>query len=330
MTPDLQAADLAIWIVLALTVGAAVLVPTMDRRRQAKARLKSRVGEIAGAMGGAGQTPGAGGAAASINQSSLRRWPAAFQRWYEALDNWFALAGGAAMLFRIVIVFGVLGGALGFAAASFLLWDDVTRFLAALTGMIAAPAAAAAAYRRRRLGKFLDQFPAAIDFVIRGAQAGIPVTGSISMISGEFDAPLGPEFKRMSDQLAIGASIGDVLAMARKRIAVTEFHMFTVSVALQRQAGGRISETMGNLSFVLRARHEQRLKIKALTSEVRASAGIVSAVPFGLAGIIFLIDPSGLFLLTETETGRSMLNFGLIMLAIGFGVMRLIMGTVKP
>lgn len=132
----------------------------------------------------------------------------------------------------------------------------------------------------RRLKQFIGLFPDAIDLIVRGLRAGLPVGESINMVAREVQAPVGPIFASIGDSVRLGVTLEKALLDTARKLHCTEFNFFTTSIILQRETGGNLGEILGNLSQVLRSRLTMRMKIKAMSSEARASAIIVGSLPF--------------------------------------------------
>jgi len=187
--------------------------------------------------------------------------------------------------------------------------------------VIAAPIVAAIVVYRKLLERFrtrfLNQLPDAMDLIVRATQAGVPATQAIRAVGERYDAPLGPEFRRMGNSLFLGNDLQDVLDEAALRIELPDFSFFSVCLLLQRETGGSLAETLENLSGIIRARRDLRLKTRALTAEGRLAGAILSALPFLITGALMLINPEYINVLFETETGQSLLWVAVIMLVIG-------------
>jgi len=165
--------------------------------------------------------------------------------------------------------------------------------------------------------RFLNQMPDAMDLIVRASQAGIPATQAIRTVGERFDAPLGPEFRRMGDSLFLGNDLEEVLDDAALRIELPDFSFFTVCLLLQRETGGSLAETLENLSGIIRARRDLRLKTKALTAEGRLAGSILAALPFVITAVMLSTNPDYINVLFETETGQKMLWVAVVMLVIG-------------
>lgn len=173
----------------------------------------------------------------------------------------------------------------------------------------------------RRLKAFTAEFPEAIDLIVRGLKAGLPVPASIRTVGDEIRPPLGTEFALISDRLRIGQNLDEALRIAAERIPTPEFNFFVISLAVQRETGGNLSETLENLSDILRKRRQMRQKIKAMSAEAKTSAMILGSLPFLMYGIMMLLNPSYLDVLFEDPRGLLMVGFGLASLLTGIAVM---------
>jgi tight adherence protein B len=173
----------------------------------------------------------------------------------------------------------------------------------------------------RRVKKFLADFPEAIDLIIRGLRSGLPVPESIRIVGQEIKGPVGTEFALISDRIRFGETLEDALWDAAGRIDLPDFKFFVVSLSVQRETGGNLAETLENLSEILRKRRQMKLKIKAMSSEARASAMILGSLPFLMFAIMFVINSGYVMTLFSDPRGLAMVGFAFACLAVGVGVM---------
>ena len=143
----------------------------------------------------------------------------------------------------------------------------------------------------KRTNAFINKFPDGIDLLVRGLRSGLPVTETLGIVATEVPGPVGFEFKTVMDRMKVGKSMEDALQDTADRLAIAEFNFFTTTLAIQRETGGNLAETLSNLGDVLRKRAQMKLKIRALSSESKASAYIVGALPFIVFGMIWFINP---------------------------------------
>jgi tight adherence protein B len=168
--------------------------------------------------------------------------------------------------------------------------------------------------------RFLDGFPDLIDLIVRAVRAGVPVTHVIHTASTEVQEPLRTEFRIMGDSLQVGLDLEEVLAVAVERIGIADFSFFCVCLLLQRETGGQLSETLENLSGIVRTRREIRQKTKALTGEARITTKILAAIPIIILASQYLLNKEYLMVLFDTAAGQKCLTFAAISLVIGISV----------
>lgn len=143
----------------------------------------------------------------------------------------------------------------------------------------------------RRIAKFNLRFPDAIELLVRGLRSGLPISETLTVVAKEVPDPVGIEFRKVVEKMKIGNTMDESLEEAAKRIPTPEFKFFRITLAIQRETGGNLAETLSNLASVLRQRSQMKLKIKAMSSESKASAYIVGSLPFIVFGLIMMINP---------------------------------------
>jgi tight adherence protein B len=173
----------------------------------------------------------------------------------------------------------------------------------------------------RRLAKFTQQFPDAIDLIVRALRAGLPLSEALVTIAQEAADPVGIEFRRVVGWLAIGRPVEAALWEMERHIDSAELRFFIISIATQTQTGGNLGDTLGNLADILRQRALMRMKIKAMTGEARTSAGVLGSLPFVIALLMSVTNPGYIAPLFSDPRGWIMLAGGAAMLAIGVGIM---------
>jgi len=145
---------------------------------------------------------------------------------------------------------------------------------------------------KKRTANFNAKFPDAIELLVRGLRSGLPVTETLSVVAQEVPGPVGAEFKGIVERIKIGRTMEESLQETADRLGIPEFNFFCITLAIQRETGGNLAETLSNLSDVLRKRAQMKLKIKAMSSESKASAYIVGALPFIVFTMIWWINPT--------------------------------------
>jgi tight adherence protein B len=144
---------------------------------------------------------------------------------------------------------------------------------------------------KARIGKFTTKFPDAIELLVRGLRSGLPVTETLGVVAQEVPGPVGQEFKLVIERIKIGRTMEEALQETADRLNTPEFSFFCITLAIQRETGGNLAETLSNLATVLRMRAQMKLKIKAMSSESKASAYIVGSLPFIVFSMIYYINP---------------------------------------
>ncbi|GAB4151368.1 MAG: type II secretion system F family protein [Sphingomonadales bacterium] len=172
-----------------------------------------------------------------------------------------------------------------------------------------------------RIKKFTQLFPDAIDLIVRGLKSGLPVNQSIAAVGREFADPIGIEFRQVTDKVKLGKTMETALWDMAKRIDTPDFKFFVITLAIQRETGGNLAETLGNLSDILRKRQQLKLKIKAMSSEAKASAYIVGALPFIMFGMLLMLNFSyASMMFTDTRAMIAGVG-GLLWMGVGVLIM---------
>lgn len=175
---------------------------------------------------------------------------------------------------------------------------------------------------QRRKDAFFQEFPEGIDMLVRAVRAGLPVSQAIESAAAELSGPVATEFRRIADELTIGTDFATALANAAARVRLQEFDFFVVTLALQRQTGGRLTEVLDNLSQIIRARSDMRAKVRALTADGRASANVIGGLPVVAAGALFLLNPDYIGRLVDEPSGRIMATVAIGLIVVGMVLVR--------
>lgn len=170
--------------------------------------------------------------------------------------------------------------------------------------------------------KMINQFADALDVIVRGVKTGLPLNECIRIIAKESPEPLRKEFLTFADNLSMGSGLDRALAQLYKRMPLQEVNFFAIVLTIQSKAGGNLSEALGNLSTVIRSRKMMREKVKALSSEAKASAFIIGSLPFAVGLMVFMTTPDYIMELFLTETGHVILAMAMTMMGLGITVMR--------
>ena len=144
---------------------------------------------------------------------------------------------------------------------------------------------------KRRINKFTVNFPDAIELMVRGLRSGLPISETLGIVASEIGGPVGIEFRAVADKMKIGRTMEAALQETADRLGTPEFQFFVITLAIQRETGGNLAETLSNLADVLRKRSQMKLKIRAMSSESKASAYIVGSLPFVVFTLVWMINP---------------------------------------
>jgi tight adherence protein B len=176
--------------------------------------------------------------------------------------------------------------------------------------------------KKRRESKFLNNFPDAVDVIVRGIKAGLPLLDSLKLIAAESDEPIRSEIRGIIETQTVGIPLGEACLRLYERMPVAEANFFGIVVSIQQRAGGNLSETLGNLSRVLRDRKKMKAKIQAMSMEAKASASIIGALPIVVMSLVYFTSPAYIELLWTEPLGRVMLACCGVWMSVGVFVMR--------
>jgi tight adherence protein B len=176
--------------------------------------------------------------------------------------------------------------------------------------------------KNRREKKFLAALPDAVDVIVRGIKAGLPLFESIKVVAADAPEPLRSEFYAIIETQAIGIPLGEACMRLYERMPVPEANFFGIVISIQQKSGGNLSEALGNLSKVLRDRKKMAEKIQAMSMEAKASAAIIGSLPPIVMILVYLSTPGYISLLWTHPTGQLMLVGCAIWMSIGIMVMK--------
>ncbi|MGC1469901.1 MAG: type II secretion system F family protein [Sphingorhabdus sp.] len=224
-----------------------------------------------------------------------------------ALNQYLYVSGG---------IFIALFGILTIKGAPMLLAIGGATFLA-----LAVPHFSVSYLIGKRITNFTAKFPEAIELLVRGLKSGLPVGETLGVVAREIPGPVGEEFKIVTEKIKIGKTMEDALQDTADRLGTPEFQFFVITLAIQRETGGNLAETLSNLADVLRKRAQMKLKIRAMSSESKASAYIVGSLPFIVFGLVWSVNPEYLsgFFVEQRLMIAGMI--GLVWMGIGVGIM---------
>jgi tight adherence protein B len=229
---------------------------------------------------------------------------------------------GLSLTSRQFILFSA-GAGVGLGVLVFLLsHNPLIAAGVAIIGVLGLPNFTLSFLRNRRVKNFINEFPNAIDVIVRGVRAGLPLGDCVRIVAGEAAEPVRTEFRIMVESQALGLTLAEAVERSVERMPITEMNFFAIVIAIQAKAGGNLSEALGNLSRVLRERKKMKGKIAAMSMEAKASAGIIGCIPFAVTGMLYASSPDYICLLWTTSHGRIIAGIGLFWMAIGTAVMK--------
>ena len=176
--------------------------------------------------------------------------------------------------------------------------------------------------RAKRFKAFSQEFPNGLDVIVRGVKAGLPLVDCMKVIAQEANEPVCSEFREIIEDQTLGLPMDEAVMRLQDRMPISEARFFSIVIAIQSKTGGSLSEALSNLSHVLRERKKMQGKIKAMSSEAKASAGIIGALPIIVALLVYFTTPDYILLLFTTDTGNNALYGSAIWMMMGVGVMK--------
>lgn len=220
-----------------------------------------------------------------------------------------------------ILVMAIIAVGEAFSAANFIGLPVPVAALLGIASGVAIPHMLIGFLIKRRQARFTAEFPEGIDVIVRGLRAGLPVSESIIAVGRELSGPVSDTFADVSERLSLGDPVEVAVQEAGIKIDTPEIKFFGISLSIQRETGGNLAETLSNLSDILRRRRQMKLKIKALSSEARASAYILGCLPFVMFTLLYLVNNSYIMKLFDDPRGIVMVVIGLCMMACGGFVM---------
>jgi tight adherence protein B len=175
--------------------------------------------------------------------------------------------------------------------------------------------------RKKYQNQFLDELPNAVEAIVRGVKTGLPLNDSMRVVAKDTKEPVKSEFGRVLDQQSFGFSMTEAVQILLERVPLPEVNFFVVVISVQQQAGGNLSEALGNLARVLRNRKKMKQKVAAMSSEAKASAGIIGSLPVFVSIMVSFVSPQYLSPLISTPIGQIWLGVAVIMMCFGVFVM---------
>ena len=217
------------------------------------------------------------------------------------------------------LIFGILLG----AVALVLKQNPFVCLMVFITGFLGLPRMFLKKKAAKRQKKFLEEFADALEAIIRLLRAGMPVSEAISMVGREFTGPVGEEMAKIYDTQKVGIPLEEACMLATRRMPITEMKMFATGIAIQAQTGASLSDVLGNLAGVIRARFKLKRKVRTLSSEAKSSAAIIGCLPILVSSGIYFINPDHIMVLVENTVGRFLLGGAVVWMLLGILAMKM-------
>ncbi len=301
---------------------AAAFMPAGDTSR----RLRKRI-EQTRRTGRPELRPAGPAAPASVRREQQRSWLTPVSRQLQSLmpraDTLGERLARAGLAIGVVdlVVYCILGG-IAVALAIQWLWHPPV-VLSACAGIVAASGLPHLYLNVRiasRTRRFVALLPDAIDLIVRGVRSGLPVAEAINAIGEEMAEPVGATFREVTGNLRLGMTMDEALWSAARKLQIQEFKFFVISLSIQQETGGNLAEILQNLSQMIRRREQVKLKIKAMSSEARASAMIIGSLPFIMTVVIYFVNPNYIMQLFTDPRGWLLVAGGLTSMTLGLAV----------
>ena len=219
-------------------------------------------------------------------------------------------------------IYSAVNAVVFFILATLMGLSPLVKILILITAFLGLPRLFLKQLAKKRQKEFMADFPDVLESMMRLLKAGMPVSEAIKMVSREFTGPMGEEMERIFEEQKIGVPLPEAVLSAAERMPLTEMQMFATAIAIQTQTGSSLSEVLDNLASVIRARFKLRRKVKALSSEAKASAAIIAALPVVVAGGMYFLNREYIEVLFTDPTGKLLLGGSIFWMFIGCVIMR--------
>jgi len=323
MLEFLAAAD---WRALAVMASAVVSVCAFvfmiaSATNKARTRRERRFARVKSDAARGGRTVAETSLRRSVNSSAVDTLASRLIPRPDALRMRLREAGWSIGIGHYALAAVAIGGLQGFSVWAFLGMPVGVAALLGIAAGVAIPHFLLGMFIKRRRARFTTEFPEGIDVIVRGLRAGLPVSESIIAVGREMSGPVRDIFAAISERLNFGEPVEEAVAESARLMDTPELKFFGISLSIQRETGGNLAETLSNLSDILRRRRQMKLKIKALSSEAKASAYILGSLPFIMFALLYTVNNEYIMQLFEDPRGIAMVAGGLFMIACGGLVM---------
>jgi tight adherence protein B len=299
--------------IVVLLLSQAFVSPLMGSSAVARRRLRSRIRDLSSEDDTIEHV-------SAVRERYLKKLsPAA--RFFESLPSFESLrtliqqAGKEYLVYHVLLAAIALGAAAGLGAL-FFFGSGIEAPIALIVG-IALPFMALKYQRTKRMGEFEAQLPDALSVVARSLQAGLPFSESMNVVGTEMADPVAAEFRTVFNEINYGGSVRTALLGLLERMPTVAVMAMVSAILIQRETGGNLAEVLDRMSSLVRQRFRFQRSLKTLTAEGKMTAWVVSLMPFGLGGVMYLLDPNWIKTLTETDQGQRMIMVAFVILIIG-------------
>ena len=220
------------------------------------------------------------------------------------------------------IIFSIISGLLLALVGFIFKVSPLMIGLLMIVGLLGLPRFVLSYLAKRRVTAFVNELPDAVDMVVRGIKAGLPLNDGLKMVASEAKEPLASEFRNVVETQQLGVPMADAIQKISENMPIPETNFLATVISIHQTSGGSLSEALGNLSKILRERKKMKAKVKAISSEAKASAGIIGSLPVIVSIVIYIVSPDYISRLFENSTGHLILGIGAMMMFIGSMVMR--------
>lgn len=302
-------AFMAVIMIMLLLYG--VWIHFFDSHNKAK---KKRLQAIHNAVHSGRQSLGS--TQTTLPESTLETWIRSRSRIFEQLETLIQRAHSPLTARRLMSL--ILGLFLLIVVPGLLRQTNLLLLLVLAVSCASAPILWLSRQARQRRQAFGNKLPEALDYISRAMRAGHSLTSAIGMVGKEFTDPIGHEFKTVFDEITFGIPFKDALDQLADRVQSNDLNFFVISLMIQHETGGNLTELLDGLAKTMRERFKLRGKIRTLSSEGRASAWILGSMPFALAAILTILNPRYMSLLWTTPQGQTLILIGSGLMAVGF------------
>lgn len=321
-------------LVMLLAIGGGVVYALSEPRRQVRRRMDRLGLQRAGAdgaavLGGGGDRPRRSGGNAE-QQTRQRRIQEKLRELEKAKENrarrrnrlrQSLMRAGLRMDYRVYLVIALVLGLVSGGAVIVVGLPLLVGLLVGVTMAFGVPRLVLGVMAGLRQKRFTNEFPNALDVLVRGVQSGLPISECITIVGREVPDPVGAEFRMMVEGQRLGLGLNEIMARGLERMPTAEYKFFAIVLQIQQQTGGNLAETLANLSQVIRDRKQMRSKVKALSAEAKASAWIIGSLPFIVVALISMSSPEYMQPLFEEQVGHFIIAGGLFWMLVGIGIM---------